>query len=86
MANGQRSKNIHATSRKRHKSKQLHEDIIKWRKNPMMYLKELQATHKEWHPMGIGEITEDKPGQHMFSLVIIIPKDPPQLVVQKKSC
>jgi hypothetical protein len=47
MANGPQAQQIHATSRKRHKFKALQEDIIEWRKNPMMYIKELTATSKE---------------------------------------
>jgi hypothetical protein len=83
MANGKRSQTIHATSRKRHKFKQLQEDIIEWRKNPTIYLKELKAAYVEWHPAGIREIT-DKPGQYMFSRAILTPKEPPRIVVPKK--
>jgi hypothetical protein len=83
MAKGKRSQTIHATSRKRHKFKQLQIDIIEWRKNPMMHIKELKAAYTEWRPAGIREITET-PGQFMFSRAIVIPKEPPQLVVPKK--
>jgi hypothetical protein len=55
MANGQRSKTIHATSKKRYKFKQLQDDLVEWRKAPMRYLNELKAAHKEWRPAGIRE-------------------------------
>jgi hypothetical protein len=83
MANGKRAQTIHATSRKRHMFKKLQEDIPEWRKNPMMYIKELKAAHKEWRPPGIREIT-DKPGQYLFSRAIITPAEPPKIVVPKK--
>jgi hypothetical protein len=70
MANGQRSKTIHATSKRRYKFKQLHEDLVEWRKNPTRYLTELQAANKEWNPAGIRE-SIDKPGQYMFSRAIL---------------
>jgi hypothetical protein len=83
MANGQRSKTIHATSRKRHKFKKLTEDILEWRKNPARYLQEITAASTEWRPAGIREIT-DKPGHYMFSRAILTPLAPPQLVVPAK--
>ena len=83
MANGQRAKTIHATSRRRHKFKQLQDDILEWRKSPQMHLQDLKAAYTEWRPAGIREIT-GKPGQFMFSRAIITPATPPKLAAPKK--
>ena len=83
MANGNRAQSIHATSRRRHKFKKLQANLKEWQKTPSLYIRDMQAKHKEWRVPGIWEQI-GHPGCYMFSRAILTPTDPGPTHVQHR--